>query len=161
MICRSLNISSYWPYKCLAEYKFYSWYTLVQKLIVVPFFKESLVRSIEDASDAKSAVEALARQLFTNDELKSSSVTGFQCNKDYEARPGLSPSRRSILESKFTYFFSYPHCYTCFYIFYLSLSENNFLFISWFCIWLKLYAKNSFAKSQTVISVSQIFMFQL
>ena len=49
-----------------------------------------MVRSIEDASHAKSAVEALARQLFTNEELKKSSVTGFQCNKDYEARPGLN-----------------------------------------------------------------------
>jgi len=58
-----------------------------------------LVRLIEDASDAKSAVETLARQLFTSDELQNSSVTGFQCNKDYQARPGLSPSRRGILES--------------------------------------------------------------
>ena len=65
-----------------------------------------MVRSIKDASDAASAVEALARQLFTNEELKKSSVTGFQCNKDYEARPGFSPSRRSILESKFMYFSS-------------------------------------------------------
>ena len=60
-----------------------------------------MARSVEDASDAKSAVEALARQLFTVDELQKSSVTGFQCNKDYEARPGLSPSRRGILESMY------------------------------------------------------------
>ncbi|KAK2568037.1 hypothetical protein P5673_007948, partial [Acropora cervicornis] len=38
-------------------------------------------------------------QLFTSIELQTSTVTGFQCNKDYEARPGLSPSRRSLLES--------------------------------------------------------------
>ena len=49
--------------------------------------------------DAKSAAETLAKQLFTTDELKNSSVTGFQCNKDCESRPGLSPSRRNLLES--------------------------------------------------------------
>ncbi|PFX13895.1 hypothetical protein AWC38_SpisGene21990 [Stylophora pistillata] len=58
-----------------------------------------LTKLIEDATDAKSAVEALARQLYSSEELHNSSVTGFQCNKDYTARPGLSPSRRSILES--------------------------------------------------------------
>lgn len=57
------------------------------------------MKLIEDATDAKSAVEALARQLYSSEELQNSSVTGFQCNKDYAARPGLSPSRRSILES--------------------------------------------------------------
>ena len=62
-------------------------------------FQDALVRSVTDASDAKSAVETLAKQLFTTDELKNSSVTGFQCNKDYESRPGLSPSRRNLLES--------------------------------------------------------------
>lgn len=61
--------------------------------------KEALVKLIEDATDANSAVEALARQLYSSEELHNSSVTGFQCNKDYTARPGLSPSRWSILES--------------------------------------------------------------
>ncbi|XP_068756648.1 uncharacterized protein [Montipora capricornis] len=61
--------------------------------------KEALGKSIDDSSDIKTAVETLAKQLFTSNELKTSSVTGFQCNKDYEARPGLSPSRRSLLES--------------------------------------------------------------
>ncbi|XP_066027806.1 uncharacterized protein [Pocillopora verrucosa] len=62
-------------------------------------YLETLVKLIEDATDAKSAVEALARQLFSSEELQNSSVAGFQCNKDYEARPGLSPSRWSLLES--------------------------------------------------------------
>lgn len=62
--------------------------------------KEALVKLIEDATDAKSAVEALARQLYSTEELQNSSVTGFQCNKDYTARPGLSPSRGSILENE-------------------------------------------------------------
>ena len=62
--------------------------------------QEALVKLMEDATHAKSAVEALARQLFSSEELQNSSVAGFQCNKDYEARPGLSPSRRSILESE-------------------------------------------------------------
>ena len=62
--------------------------------------QEALVKLMEDATRAKSAVEALARQLFSSEELQNSSVIGFQCNKDYEARPGLSPSRRSILESE-------------------------------------------------------------
>ena len=44
----------------------------------------------------KTAIETLAKQLFTSNELQTSSVTGFQCNKDYEARP----SRRSLLESE-------------------------------------------------------------
>ena len=48
----------------------------------------------------KTAIETLAKQLFTSNELQTSSVTGFQCNKEYEARPGLSPSRRSLLESE-------------------------------------------------------------
>lgn len=61
--------------------------------------KEALGKSIDDSSDIKTAVETLSKQLFTSNELKTSSVTGFQCNKDYEARPGLSPSRRSLLES--------------------------------------------------------------
>ena len=64
------------------------------------YSQETLVKLIEDATDAKSAVEALARQLFSSEELQNSSVTGLQCNKDYEARPGLSPSRWSILESE-------------------------------------------------------------
>ena len=62
--------------------------------------QEALVKLMEDATHAKSAVEALARQLFSSEELQNSSIIGFQCNKDYEARPGLSPSRRSILESE-------------------------------------------------------------
>ncbi|CAH3013865.1 unnamed protein product, partial [Porites evermanni] len=61
--------------------------------------KEALVKSIDDISDAKTAAEVLAKKLFTQEELQKSSVTGFQCNKDYEARPGLSPSRRNLLES--------------------------------------------------------------
>ena len=44
----------------------------------------------------KTAIETLAKQLFTSNELQTSSVTSFQCNKDYEARP----SRRSLLESE-------------------------------------------------------------
>ena len=63
-------------------------------------FQEALVKSIDDTSDAKTAAEVLAKKLFTQEELQKSSVTGFQCNKDYEARPGLSPSRRNLLESK-------------------------------------------------------------
>ena len=66
-----------------------------------------MVRLTEDASDAKSAVETLARQLFTSDELQNSSVTGFQCNKDYKSRPGLSPSRRGILESELICLYAY------------------------------------------------------
>ena len=72
--------------------------TLLNYLLCL-MFQDALVRSVTDASDAKSAVETLAKQLFTTDELKNSSVTGFQCNKDYESRPGLSPSRRNLLES--------------------------------------------------------------
>ena len=64
------------------------------------YSQEALVKLIEDATDPKSAMEAPARQLFSSEELQNSSVTGLQCNKDYEARPGLSPSRRSILESE-------------------------------------------------------------
>ena len=64
------------------------------------YSQEALVKLIEDATDAKSAMEALARQLFSSEELQNSSVTGLQCNKDYDARPGLSPSRRRILESE-------------------------------------------------------------
>ncbi|XP_068690465.1 uncharacterized protein [Montipora foliosa] len=62
-------------------------------------FEGEVLGSIEDTTDGKSAVEALAKKLFTPNELQSSSVTGFQCNKAYESRPGLSPSRRSLLES--------------------------------------------------------------
>ncbi|XP_066028487.1 uncharacterized protein [Pocillopora verrucosa] len=61
-------------------------------------FQGHVLAIFEDATDAKSAVEAPARQLFSSEELQNSSVTGLQCNKDYEARPGLSPSRWSILE---------------------------------------------------------------
>ncbi|XP_044184258.1 uncharacterized protein LOC122964609 [Acropora millepora] len=67
--------------------------------IVVTAIENALVRSVEDASDAKSPVETLVKQLFTTNELKNSSVPGFQCNKDYESCPGLSPSRRNLLES--------------------------------------------------------------
>ena len=63
-------------------------------------FQEALVSTTEDQSDAISATEKLATQLFTVEELFKSSVTGFQCNKDYNARPALSPRRRDLLESK-------------------------------------------------------------
>ena len=36
----------------------------------------------------KTAIETLAKQLFTSNELQTSSVTGFQCNKEYEASTG-------------------------------------------------------------------------
>jgi len=55
---------------------------------------------VDDQSDAKSAVEKLAQQLFTVEQLCSSLVTGFRCTKDYQARPALSPRRRDLLESK-------------------------------------------------------------
>lgn len=70
-------------------------------------------------------MEVLAKQLFTNYELQTSSVTGFQCNKDYQARPGLSPSRRSLLESEliekllFYLLFLHIHRYT-----YMSILPN-------------------------------------
>ncbi|KAJ7394515.1 hypothetical protein OS493_000330 [Desmophyllum pertusum] len=53
---------------------------------------------MEDQTDAKSAVETLAKQVFTAEELQNSSVTGFQCNKAYESRPALSPRRRNAIE---------------------------------------------------------------
>ncbi|KAJ7394563.1 hypothetical protein OS493_000379, partial [Desmophyllum pertusum] len=60
--------------------------------------KESLIKTMEDQTDAKSAVETLAKQVFTAEELQNSSVTGFQCNKAYESRPALSPRRRNAIE---------------------------------------------------------------
>ena len=79
----------------------------------------------------KTAIETLAKQLFTSNELQTSSVTGFQCNKYYEIRPGLSPSRRSLLESELIK--SFVSCFLCrlgtvaFLIFFLS-----YLFIIYF-----------------------------
>ena len=86
-----------------------------------------MVRLIEDASDAKSAVETLARQLFTSDELQNSSVTGFQCNKDYQARPGLSPSRRGILESELIYLYAYNMYFlsACFHMLHVTLPDKK------------------------------------
>ena len=59
----------------------------------------------------KTAIETLAKQLFTSNDLQTSSVTGFRFNKDYKARPGLSPSRRSPLESELKRWFhvSFAH----------------------------------------------------